>query len=126
MGQAHYSIHGRRKDTDKYEKIFPKLHGGYMERFKHEIYAYSLEKYHHTYKSIYLYNGYTRIAKGIKIENQLELTFYDEKTAEEWDRSEEQICSALVDIPWLQRTFSQRFVPTVTNDKTKRLFKKYT
>ena len=126
MGQsAHYSMHGRTKNDDSYKEIFKSVHGNHMARFKHEVYAYVLNKDHKDYKSIYLYHGYTRIAKAIVLgSDTLELTFKTKEYAEEWDQAEEQICSALVDIPWLQRNFSQLWIPSVTTNDEKRIFKK--
>ena len=126
MGQtAVFSIHGRSKEDDKYREIFKTVHGSPMSRFKHETYAYSLNRYHKEYKSLYLYNGYTRIAKAIILgTDTLELTFKSKEYAEEWDKTEEQINSAMVDIPWLQRNFSQKWIPSVSNNDSKRIFKK--
>jgi len=123
MGQSHYSIYGRRKDTDAYECIFDKVHGGYMSRFKHEVYCFVLDRCHETMKSLYLYHGYQRVAKAHVLEDTLTLDFYDEARAQEWDQSEEQIAKIHVDIPWLERSFCRLWSPSVSTQTT-RIFKR--
>ena len=62
MGQP--NIIGRLKTNDKYQTIYDTVDGNDMARFKHETYAYSLEKEHTLFKSLYLYHGYSRVAKA--------------------------------------------------------------
>tara|TARA_B110000261_G_scaffold75831_1_gene87767 strand:- start:123 stop:527 length:405 start_codon:yes stop_codon:yes gene_type:complete len=125
LGLAHTNtIYGRLKINDKYNSIYETLEGNVMARFKHEAYAYALEKSHTNFKSVYLYNGYTRIAKahmpnGTKY---LELIFYSNSVANEWDRSSEQIDNVHVEIPWLYRDFNKKWHPVATDDLQKRIF----
>ena len=78
MGDNDWYVYVRRIDTDGYEnkpiqvwKTISKETA--LKRFKHEMYAYSLQKY--TYdnntKSIYLYYGSTRVVKAGIMNNQL-------------------------------------------------------
>ena len=64
MGTS-FSLYGRRKDTEGYVLIYSNLRGNAMARFKHEVYGYVLDKLHTDMKSLYLYNGYTRVARAI-------------------------------------------------------------
>lgn len=123
MGQSH-TIHGRLKINDKYNSIYDTLEGNVLARFKHESFAYALEKSHTDYKSIYLYNGYTRTAKahmpaGTKY---LEIIFCSVDVAKEWDRASEQIENVHVEIPWLYRDFQKKWHPVATDDLKKRIY----
>ena len=124
MGQSHHSIYGRRKDTDTYACVFDKVHGGPMSRFKHEVYCFVLDRCHQTMKSLYLYHGYRRRVKAHVLEDTLTLEFYDEATAQEWDRVEEQLAKIHVDIPWLERSFCRAWSPSVCTSTTVRIFKR--
>ena len=60
-----FYIYGRKKDTDKYDLLCELKEGTPMSRFKHEVYAYALKKRYKDMKSLYLYCGYSRVAKAI-------------------------------------------------------------
>ena len=58
-----------------------------MSRFKHEVYAYTLRKRHLECKSLYLYCGYSRVAKAIVGGDEvkyLAVTFCSNEAAKEW------------------------------------------
>lgn len=120
------SIQGRCKRNEKYQTIYDKLQGNVMARFKHEAYAYALERTHTDYKTIYMYRGYFRIAKADTPlgTNYFELTFASKEDAEEWDNASEQIENVHVEIPWLYRDFSIKWKPIACDDMCKRIYSK--
>jgi hypothetical protein len=123
MGQTP-TIYGRLKINNKYNSIYEELQGNTMSRFKHETFAYALEKSHTDYTSIYLYNGYVRTAKanmpvGTKY---LEITFGTRAAALEWDTASEQIDNVHVEIPWLYRDFDKKWHAVATDDLKKRVY----
>lgn len=123
MGQP--NIIGRLKTNDKYQTIYDTVDGNDMARFKHETYAYSLEKEHTLFKSLYLYHGYSRVAKadmptGTKY---LEITFSSEAEAQRWDAASEQIHNVLVEVPWVYRNFEQKWKP-VAEELHRRIYAK--
>ena len=71
-------------------------------------------KKHTEEKSLYLYCGYSRVAKCIReIENEvpyITIEFSAPEHAERWDKCREQIPNVLVDISWLQPEFSKHWV----------------
>jgi len=71
-------VYSRRIDTDGYEKEPNQVWKNIsqetaLKRFKHEMYAYSLQKYkyNNNTKAIYLYYGNTRICRVSIMNNQL-------------------------------------------------------
>ena len=81
-----------------------------MSRFKHEVYAYALNKKHKDMKSLYLYCGYNRLLKCSRAEENevpyIILEFATADAAIDWDKVR-QIPKVYVDLAWLERTFSQ-------------------
>lgn len=78
MMDKNWYVYARRIDTDGYEnKPIQEWKNINKEtaigRFKHEMYAYSLQHYSYTNntKAIYLYYGSTRIAKACIMNNQI-------------------------------------------------------
>lgn len=126
---SEFAIYGRRKDTNRYEMIEEIKEGNPMSRFKHETYAYGLDKKHKEMKALYLYCGYNRICKTEKLINQevlyIIINFSTAITAEEWDSCQEQIPSVYVDLAWLERSFTQQFVEMNDNDPFKRRYQNY-
>lgn len=123
MGQTP-TIYGRLKINDKYDSIYEEVQGNVMARFKHETFAYAIEKAHTDYKAIYLYNGYIRTAKahtpiGTKY---LEIIFNSNTAAKEWDTASEQIENVHIEIPWLYRDFDKKWQPIATDDLKKRVY----
>lgn len=84
-----------------------------MSRFKHEVYAYALHKKYKEDKSLYLYCGYSRVAKAV-IEGDdvkyLVITFCSDEAAKEWDECNEQMDKIYVDVVWLERPFLNSWV----------------
>ena len=117
-----YSLYGRLKSNDKYQIIHPTIDSDHMARFKHDVYAYALERSHTNMKAIYLYNGYTRVAKAIRpvCSDYLEISFKDQNTATDWDMAEERIRTS--EVPWLYRHFAHAFKPIVHDKLHMRIF----
>ena len=93
--------------------------GNPMSRFKHEVYAYALRKKYKDDKSLYMYYGYSRVAKAI-VEGDdvkyLVITFCSEEAAKEWDECNEQMDKVYVDVVWLERPFLNSWVYHVEED----------
>ena len=110
---SEFYIYSRQKEDDKYQLKEELKEGNPMSRFKHEVYAYALNKKYKTDKSLYLYCGYSRVAKAI-IEgddvNYLVVTFCSEEAASEWDECQEQMDKVYVDVIWLERPFLNSWV----------------
>ena len=126
---SEFAIYGRNLETNKYELIEELKEGNPMSRFKHETYAYGLNKKHKEMKALYLYCGYNRICKCEKTIDQevlyIVITFSTAETAFEWDECQEQIPKVYVDLAWLERTFSQNFVEMNDNDPYMRRYQDY-
>ena len=126
---SEFTIYGRRKDTNEYELLEEIKEGSPMSRFKHETYAYSLNKKHLDMKSLYLYCGYNRICKTEKkMDNEvlyIILQFSTAQSALDWDECQEQIPRIYVDLAWLERSFGEEFVEMNDNDVQKRRYQNY-
>ena len=117
MGQymsSDFTIYGRNAETNSYVLLEEKVQGNPMSRFKHETYAYALNKKHVEMKALYLYCGYNRICR-VGIEDVADvsyvvLAFATAEAALEWDACKEQIPMLYVDHAWLERTFAASFV----------------
>ena len=100
---SEFYLYTRKKATDQYELQVEFSEGNPMSRFKHEVYAYALNKNYKDDKSLYLYCGYQRVAKAhicgsdVKF---LEVSFVSEEVSEEWDSCQEQMPNIYVDICW--------------------------
>ena len=125
MGTS-FSLYGRRKDTEGYVLIYSNLRGNAMARFKHEVYGYVLDKLHTDMKSLYLYNGYTRVARAIVPAgtNYLELTFASMDEAKQWDAAEEQLDGVNVEVPWLYRNFAHSWNHIACDSEQKRVYQR--
>ena len=117
-----YSIYGRVTDTDKYKIIYEDVQNP-MPRFKHEVYAYSLARAHIAHKCIYLYSGYSRVAKALQTDKYLEVTFISELSAETWDETTEEIDNVQIQIPWIKNSFDRQWKSVHTENKLLRLYK---
>tara|TARA_B100000902_G_C27219949_1_gene869085 strand:- start:36 stop:449 length:414 start_codon:yes stop_codon:yes gene_type:complete len=110
-----FYIYGRKKDTDKYDLLCELKEGTPMSRFKHEVYAYALKKRYKDMKSLYLYCGYSRVAKAIMSrENEilyLHIVFSGDEIAKEFEQCQEQIQNVYIDISWLEKTFLDSWCP---------------
>ena len=99
-----------------------------MSRFKHEVYAYALGKNYKEDKSLYLYCGYSRVAKAM-IEGDdvqyLVITFCSEEAASEWDKCQEQMDKVYVDVIWLERPFLNSWVYHVEENFLIRKYQNY-
>lgn len=112
ISDKNWYVYGRRIDTDGYEhKPFQEWKNidkkTALGRFKHEIYAYSLQRYNYTNntKAIYLYYGSTRIAKACIMNNQLVVeSNYDLQQLLE---AREQLAAGRS--PYLFQTFKQKW-----------------
>ena len=108
-----FYLYSRQKENDKYELKEEFKEGNPMSRFKHEVYAYALHKKYKEDKSLYLYCGYSRVAKAI-IEGDdvkyLVITFCSDEAAKEWDECNEQMDKIYVDVGWLERPFLNSWV----------------
>ena len=123
-----FYIYSRRKEDDKYQLKEELKEGNPMSRFKHEVYAYTLNKNYKDDKSMYLYCGYSRVAKAI-IEGDdvqyLVITFCSEEAASEWDKCQEQMDKVYVDIIWLERPFLNSWVYHVEENFLVRKYQNY-
>ena len=126
---SEFYICARDIETDRYENVDELKEGNPMSRFKHETYAYGLNKKHKQYKTLYLYCGYNRIAKTSRSEEggvmYINIDFSTAEAALEWDQCQEQIASVAVDIAWLERTFSQHYVEMNDDDVYRRRYQNY-
>ena len=97
-----------------------------MARFKHEVYGYVLDRLHTNMKSLYLYNGYTRIARAIVPAgtNYLEITFNNLDYAKQWDAAEEQLDGVHVEVPWLYRHFAHSWNHIACDYEHKRVYQR--
>ena len=103
-----FYIYSRLLEDDTYVLREELKEGNPMSRFKHEVYAYALSKKYKDDKSLYMYYGYSRVAKAI-VEGDdvkyLVITFCSEEAAKEWDECNEQMDKVYVDVVWLERPF---------------------
>ena len=124
-----FAIFGRDKETDLYVLVEEINEGNPMSRFKHETYAYALNKKHMDKKTLYLYCGYNRLVKCSQlVEQEVPYIILEFATAEagiEWDNCQEQIPKVYVDLAWLERTFSQNYVEMADNDMYKRRYQNF-
>jgi len=123
-----FYIYSRQKEDDKYQLKEELKEGNPMSRFKHEVYAYALSKNYKDDKSLYLYCGYSRVAKAI-IEGDdvqyLVITFCSEEAASEWDKCQEQMDKVYVDVIWLERPFLNSWVYHVEENFLVRKYQNY-
>jgi hypothetical protein len=108
-----FYIYSRLLEDDTYVLREELKEGNPMSRFKHEVYAYALSKKYKDDKSLYMYYGYSRVAKAI-VEGDdvkyLVITFCSEEAAKEWDECNEQMDKVYVDVIWLERPFLNSWV----------------
>ena len=123
-----FYIYSRTKADDKYELKEDLKEGNPMSRFKHEVYAYVLQKKYQSDKSLYLYCGYSRVAKAC-IEGDdvqyLVVTFCSDEAAKEWDECQEQMDKVYVDVIWIERPFLNSWVYHVERDFLVRKYQNY-
>ena len=109
-----FYIYSRERENDKYKLLYEINESNPLSRFKHEVYAYALKKKHKHEKSLYLYCGYFRVAKCIRIiEHEvpyITVEFNSSDQAELWDSCREQIAGISVDMTWLQTEFTKHWV----------------
>ena len=114
-----FYIYSRLLEDDTYVLREELKEGNPMSRFKHEVYAYALSKKYKDDKSLYMYYGYSRVAKAI-VEGDdvkyLVITFCSEEAAKEWDECNEQMDKVYVDVVWLERPFLNSWVYHVEQD----------
>lgn len=118
MGSNH-SLYGRKKNNDAYILMEDNLEKPF-DTFKHHVVSYTMDKKNTNLKSIYLYRGYMREAKAIVKNGYLEITFYSSKTAEKWDKAEEEIH----EVAWLFRDFNHMWKPVHTDYSYMRVYQK--
>lgn len=121
LTETTFYIYSRKKNDDKYHLLYTlDDNNNPLSRFKHEVFAYSLNKKHKDQKSLYLYCGYARIAKAIKImENDvtfIHVEFTGREYAEMWDKCREQIAKVPKDCTWLASSFKNSFCLQVNFD----------
>lgn len=108
-----FYIYSRLLKDDTYVLREELKEGNPMSRFKHEVYAYALNKKYKEDKSLYMYYGYSRVAKAI-VEGDdvkyLVIRFCSEEAAKEWDECNEQMDKVYVDVVWLERPFLNSWV----------------
>ncbi len=108
-----FYIYSRNVSDDKWNIKVELKEGNPMSRFKHEVYSYALQKNHKESKALYLYCGYSRVAKAI-IEGDdvkyLVISFCSEEASKEWDECQEQMDKVYVDVVWLERPFLNSWV----------------
>lgn len=124
-----FTIYGRNKETDSYVLIEEVKEGNPMSRLKHEAYAFALNRKHTEMKSLYLYCGYNRLVKVLKLTEQevpyIILEFATAEAGNDWDACQEQIPKVYVDLAWLERTFAQNYVEMTDNDVYRRRYQNY-
>lgn len=123
-----FYIYSRNKADDKYALKEELKEGNPMSRFKHEVYAYALKKKYQKDKSLYLYCGYSRVAKA-HIEGDdvqyLVVCFCSDEAAKEWDECQEQMDKVYVDVVWLERPFLNSWVYHVEENFLIRKYQNY-
>lgn len=123
-----FYIYSRNKADDKYALQEELKEGNPMSRFKHEVYAYALKKKYQKDKSLYLYCGYSRVAKA-HIEGDdvqyLVVSFCSDEAAKEWDECQEQMDKVYVDVVWLERPFLNSWVYHVEENFLIRKYQNY-
>jgi hypothetical protein len=123
-----FYIYSRDDLTDKWNLTIDLKEGNPMSRFKHEVYAYTLRKRHLECKSLYLYCGYSRVAKAIVGGDEVKylvVTFCSNEAAKEWDECQEQMDKVYVDIVWLERPFLNSWVYHVEENSLVRKYQNY-
>lgn len=125
-----FYIYSRTKKDDNYKILHTIKDGGNpLSRFKHEVYAYALNRKYIDEKSLYLYCGYARIAKCIRsIENEvpyITVTFGSPDYGDMWDKCREQIPNVPKDMEWLQTKFSSSWVFQHEDDVSIRKYQNY-
>lgn len=98
-----WRVWGRHRDTNQYVEI--DVVDKPMDRFKHEVYAFSMDKRHREMKCLYLYQGYRRIAKATVEDLRLIITFRSRAWAESFDHASEQISRIPCFFSWLEKDF---------------------
>lgn len=123
-----FYIYSRNTSDDKWNLDIELKEGNPMSRFKHEVYAYVLQKRYKDSKALYLYCGYSRVAKAI-IEGDdvkyLVITFCSDEAAKEWDQCQEQMDKVYVDVVWLERPFLNSWVYHVEENKLVRKYQNF-
>jgi hypothetical protein len=123
-----FYIYSRNTSDDKWNLNIELKEGNPMSRFKHEVYAHVLRKRHKDSKALYLYCGYSRVAKAI-IEGDdvkyLVITFCSDEAAKEWDQCQEQMDKVYVDVVWLERPFLNSWVYHVEENKLVRKYQNF-
>ena len=126
---SEFYIYSRNLSDDKYTLLYELEEGNPMSRFKHEIFAFALRKKHANMKSLYLYCGYTRIAKCIKsVVDEIPymtIDFVAKEHAEAWDACREQIPPIYKDLTWLETNFGKKWVFQVTDEVCVRKYQNY-
>lgn len=126
---SEFAIYGRFLEDDKYHLIEEVKEGNPMSRFKHETYAFALNKKHKDMKCLYLYCGYNRLVKCSRLLEQevpyIVLEFATAEAGVDWDVCQEQIPKVYVDLAWLERSFSGEYVEMTDNDPYKRRYQNY-
>lgn len=131
LTENQFYIYSREKGNDKYKLLYTLDEGSNpLSRFKHEIYAYALKKKHVEQKSLYLYCGYARVAKCIRILKDggvpyIYITFAGEEYAVMFDRCREQIPKVQKDMTWLLPRFSKSWVFQHDESPVTRIYQNY-
>jgi hypothetical protein len=123
-----FYIYSRQKEDDKYQLKVELKEGNPMSRFKHEVFSYALNKNYKDDKSLYLYCGYSRVAKAIVAGDDVQylvVTFCSEEAANEWDKCQEQMDKVYVDVIWLERPFLNSWVYHVEENFLVRKYQNY-
>lgn len=125
-----FYIYSRKKSNDKYELLYTiDERSNPLSRFKHEIFAYALQKKHEEEKSLYLYCGYARVAKCIRMIKDevpyIHLTFAGSEYADMFDRAREQIPCVQKDMTWLLPVFSKSWVFQHDDSDLVRIYQNY-
>jgi hypothetical protein len=130
MTESTFYIWSREKSTDAYAQLFTVEDGANpLSRFKHEVYAYALNKKHANKKSLYLYCGYARVAKCSRsVESDvpyITVEFGTPDYAAMWDECREQIPKVVKDMSWLQDSFSKSWVFHQCDNESQRKYQNY-
>lgn len=129
--ESNFYIYSRELSSDKYKLLYEidAQNSNPLSRFKHEIYAYALKKKHIQEKAIYLYCGYSRVAKCIRVVKDeipyIHVSFTSEESANMYDTCREQLPKIDKQMHWHQQLFSKHWVFQHDDDSTLRIYQNY-
>ena len=126
---SEFSLYSRSKTTNYYNLEHEFKEGNPMSRFKHEVYKYALRRAYPEAKAVYLYCGYSRVAKAmihtVSDVKYLNVEFSNDEAAKEWDDCQEQMDKVYIDIVWLEKPFQNSWCYHVEENFQIRKYQNY-